>query len=336
MSPAFRTKSGPTARWTFPVAARWTLTKYIPPVSRNPDRCTVRPAAGDHLVNLAPKRMLSPSSAGNVPSAPPPPPREPLLLFPPGNNQGAATRTYAKPANATGTPYCPKSKRPIVGARLPYRSWSSPTTTRLVDVPIRVQVPPSILAKLKGMRSCRGLMCMLRPHRWTMGIITATTGVLLRNADTMDMGTIRRSWAEAGDRGRPRSLPIYQSRAPVWDIPAATTNRAMTVRSPSLAKPLIPSSTVTILAAITRVSPTSMTISAPTLSLIRATNITKRVRQVYTISHVWVVSVSAGSSSDDASPPSSPAVLLFSDWSRRVRIVMKSWNAAASSASGGG
>ena len=59
------------------------------------------------------------------------------------------------------------------------------------------------------------------------------------------MGSMRRSCAPAMVRGRPRSLPMYQSRPPVALIPAATTKSVATVSRPSLAKPARPSSTVT-------------------------------------------------------------------------------------------
>jgi len=77
-----------------------------------------------------------------------------------------------------------------------------------------------------------------------MGIITATTGVLLRKAETRAMGSMRRSWVVARVDGWPRSLDMYQSRPPVCDIPAATTNSVRTVRRPALAKPARASSTV--------------------------------------------------------------------------------------------
>ena len=110
-------------------------------------------------------------------------------------------------------------------------------------MPINVHVPPRMLAKLRGIMTCALGTCMFSAHFWTMGIMTATTGVLLRNALTMAMGSMSRSCAPATVRGRPRSLPMYQSRPPVALIPAATTNRTATVRRPSFANPARPSST---------------------------------------------------------------------------------------------
>ena len=155
---------------------------------------------------------------------------------------------YVMPVSATGTPYSPRSNSPMecsvsLVPSAPRQSRSMPSTTRLVLVPINVHVPPRMLAKLRGIMTCALGTCMFSAHFWTMGIMTATTGVLLRNALTIAMGSMSRSCAPATVRGRPRSLPMYQSRPPVALIPAATTNRTATVRRPSFANPARPSST---------------------------------------------------------------------------------------------
>ena len=59
-----------------------------------------------------------------------------------------------------------------------------------------------------------------------MGIMTTTTGVLFKKADTIAMGTMRRNCAPASVVGLPNSLPMYQSRAPVTEMPSATIKRA--------------------------------------------------------------------------------------------------------------
>ena len=87
-----------------------------------------------------------------------------------------------------------------------YLSRIMPSTTRLVDVPIRVHVPPRMDAKDRGMNSCDGEMPHFFDHFCRIGIMMATTGVLLRNAETNATGTMRRTCALATVLGVPRSL----------------------------------------------------------------------------------------------------------------------------------
>ena len=100
------------------------------------------------------------------------------------------------------------------------------------------------------------------------------------------------SCAVASVVGDPRSFPMYQSSAPVWDIPAATTKRTRTVRRPSLANPARASGTEMMEEARRRVKAPVITRSAPIRSEIRAMNMQRRTRDVYTIFHVEPVSVS--------------------------------------------
>ena len=89
--------------------------------------------------------------------------------------------------------------------------------------------------------------------------MTATTGVLLRKAETTAIGIMRRSCAPAMVVGCPRSLDMYQSRPPVALIPAATTKSTATVSNPSFANPSSPSSTVTTPAAMSTATAPIMT-----------------------------------------------------------------------------
>ena len=99
---------------------------------------------------------------------------------------------YAMPDRATGTPYRERVNRPI-GVASGYLSRIMPSTTRLVLVPMSVHVPPRMEAKDRGMNSCALGMLHLRAHFCTMGTMMATTGVLLRKAETMAMGTVAQS-----------------------------------------------------------------------------------------------------------------------------------------------
>ena len=56
-------------------------------------------------------------------------------------------------------------------------------------MPISVHVPPKIDANESGIITCSLGMLMFSAHRCTIGIITATTGVLFRNAEVKAIGT---------------------------------------------------------------------------------------------------------------------------------------------------
>ena len=60
---------------------------------------------------------------------------------------GARKRTYKSPIRARTAPGTKKSKNWIGGK---FRSETTPATNRLVEEPIRVVIPPSIEAKLRG------------------------------------------------------------------------------------------------------------------------------------------------------------------------------------------
>ena len=116
-------------------------------------------------------------------------------------------RMYAMPDIATGTPWMLNAKRPI-GSSSGYRSRIIPSTTRFVDVPISVHVPPRMDAKDSGMKSCALCTPILCAHFCNIGIMIATTGVLFRNAETNAMGTMRRICADAASFGWPNSRPM--------------------------------------------------------------------------------------------------------------------------------
>mmetsp|Transcript_6146 Transcript_6146/g.22165 ORF Transcript_6146/g.22165 Transcript_6146/m.22165 type:complete len:203 (-) Transcript_6146:553-1161(-) len=110
MSPWFNINSGPMARNS--ASPRRTLTKYNPGNPRKPLAATVCPTAGDHPSTRAPTSKSSSSSRDSFGSPP-------MRPEPRGNRNGEATSTYAMPANATGTPYTPRSNKPIDTALVP-------------------------------------------------------------------------------------------------------------------------------------------------------------------------------------------------------------------------
>jgi hypothetical protein len=62
----------------------------------------------------------------------------------------------------------------------------------LVDVPIRVIVPPNVTAYAMGMSSLRGSMPARVAHEMVMGMSIATMGVLFRKAEMATHGRVRR------------------------------------------------------------------------------------------------------------------------------------------------
>ena len=101
----------------------------------------------------------------------------------------------------TGIPIQASSKKLSPGP--PLCAVYSPLTTRLVLLPIRVQVPPAIPAKLSGIISRDSSSRCRRAQSCTAGRNTATTGVLLINALNAATGAISRSRADTAERGRP-------------------------------------------------------------------------------------------------------------------------------------
>jgi hypothetical protein len=112
---------------------------------------------------------------------------------------------YANPLNNTGTPYFDSSNSPIARS-FGYRSRRIPSTTKFVDVPMSVHVPPKIELNDNGMNNCADEILHFLLHFCTMGIMIATTGVLFKNALTTAIGTINRICASAALLGVPNAL----------------------------------------------------------------------------------------------------------------------------------
>lgn len=62
-------------------------------------------------------------------------------------------------------------------------SMTMPCTTRLVDVPINVHIPPRMVAYDNGISSFVAGTFMRSAQRFTIGAKITTIGVLLRNAE---------------------------------------------------------------------------------------------------------------------------------------------------------
>ena len=99
------------------------------------------------------------------------------------------------PAKARIAPAAVISNMPN-GARPPL--WATPSTSRLVDVPISVVVPPKIDAKDRGISNLDGEIFNDLASRIATGINTTTTGVLLMKADRKITASIMTRIARMG------------------------------------------------------------------------------------------------------------------------------------------
>ena len=152
---------------------------------------------------------------------------------------------------------------------------TSPATTRFVLVPIRVNVPPSVVAKQSGMRSFDGEYRCRFAKSMVAGVSTATIGVLFRNALTNAVGMQRFASVDRiplPDRSR---SDASHRIVPVFCIPAATTNKAATVRRPSFPKPRMAVPASMTPASITTTNPQSKAISGARPRTIKMTAVTR-------------------------------------------------------------
>ncbi|GIV60642.1 MAG: hypothetical protein KatS3mg043_1731 [Rhodothermaceae bacterium] len=107
----------------------------------------------------------------------------------------------------------------------------------LVEVPMRVTIPPAMAANESGMSSFEGASPTSRAHCFTRGANMATMGVLFRKAERKEVESISRTSAP---RSRPRGEKTSRSMKPrafASCTPAATTNSAATVSTAGFAKP---------------------------------------------------------------------------------------------------
>ena len=92
-----------------------------------------------------------------------------------------------------------------------------PCTTRLVEVPIKVQIPPKIVTYERGIRNLVAGNFTDSAQRFIIGANMTTTGVLLRKADikeimtyleaffNIDLGDYYRTYITIKDRKKDRT-----------------------------------------------------------------------------------------------------------------------------------
>ena len=134
-----------------------------------------------------------------------------------GSSRQPTSARNAPPARVTAMPTGAMSKMPNGSIPL---ARTTPSTSRLVEVPIRVIMPPMTVKKLSGINSFEAGILAFLATWMTIGIITATTGVLFMIADAMQTkvnssamvskgrvsaraATMRDRWSSAPVRSRP-------------------------------------------------------------------------------------------------------------------------------------
>ena len=113
-----------------------------------------------------------------------------------------------------------------------------PLTTMLVLVPIKVQVPPRMVPKLRGMSNLPGWILADRAICTATGMKTATMGVLLMKAEMAPIASMNTAIPRASpsrNKG-PRRGPMVL-RAPVRSRAALSTNMNATVSVAGSLKP---------------------------------------------------------------------------------------------------
>ena len=117
-------------------------------------------------------------------------------------------------------------------------SWDTPSTRRLVDVPISVVVPPRIAAKDSGMRSFDGATPIVLASLIATGLSITTTGGVLMNADSVMTPSIMAIMARVAElfSARREMLRPAASITPVRSSAADRTNIAAIVIGAELEK----------------------------------------------------------------------------------------------------
>ena len=111
-------------------------------------------------------------------------------------------------------------------------------TTRLVDVPIKVQSPPNIVTYDNGIKKYVAGNFTMLAHRFMIGAKITTTGVLFRKAGMNAMtGNIRACAFSTVVFFCGSNFLITCDNAPLWRTPSLTKNSIATVIIPLLLKP---------------------------------------------------------------------------------------------------
>ena len=154
--------------------------------------------------------------------------------------------------------------------------------TRLGGVPIRVSIPPRLLAKASGMSSSLELLCVAAARLTTMGSIRATVPVLLTKAPMTAVTsiTIRKSVSLLFPASFIILLLIIFA-SPVCRIPPPTTNRPTIIIRTGFEKPARASAGVRMLNRSRDISAHNATTSERVLPI--AKNIAEMAKMIMVI-----------------------------------------------------
>lgn len=113
-----------------------------------------------------------------------------------------------------------------------------PCTTRFVEVPIKVHIPPNIVTYERGIKNFVAGSFTASAHRLMIGAKITTTGVLFRNADTKATGgSILACALKTVVFPSGSSFLINWPKAPLCRTPSLTRKSMATVIIPLLLKP---------------------------------------------------------------------------------------------------
>src|SRR5690606_27468396 len=151
---------------------------------------------------------------------------------------------------------------------------SRPDTTRFVEVPITVIVPPRMVPKDTGIRYHDGGRPRFSAQSATWGATIATIGVLFRIADAAEVGMRRRASPERTEPPFPSDPWMSGWSAPDFSTPRATMKSAATVIGAALEKPESACSVVVTPRMRRRTSAPRTAMAGGTVSRTRRTTVT--------------------------------------------------------------
>lgn len=115
---------------------------------------------------------------------------------------------------------------------------ATPATSRLVDEPMSVMLPPRMATKESGIRNRLAAMLAREPIAEITGSMMTTSGVLFMKADSPPAAISSAAMVVSGRMAALlASLRVTPSTAPVWNSPWPTTSSASTEIRAGLAKP---------------------------------------------------------------------------------------------------
>mmetsp|Transcript_77617 Transcript_77617/g.177738 ORF Transcript_77617/g.177738 Transcript_77617/m.177738 type:complete len:217 (-) Transcript_77617:13-663(-) len=148
-----------------------------------------------------------------------------------GSKKGAVTMHQKMPARAMMIPAGNRSKN------LMSASGTRFTASKFVEDPMEVRQAESMVTKDNGIINCATGKSWAAHQRFTIGIMTATSGVLLKTLPKAPSVKNSLVWATWMLFGEPRKNFIIGSRAWVLSIAAETTKSTPTAKTPSFESP---------------------------------------------------------------------------------------------------